>query len=178
MIWTQFSCSVGDTLVLRFHPNGLGFTHSYRCVADAVKFKKVTGTAYEKIIKTTDTFSIISRGSNGFRLLNWYNRSFYDMQDDGGQSKTPFFEILGCRPGNYLYDDCIGLLYAMGHAGLTSLVNTVPTNTGVYFSSYTSTLGGGNNFGSSYRAFAQTYYPGVAENFMLFGAGPLLMQSY
>lgn len=79
---------------------------------------------------------------------------------------------------NGAYDDCIGLLYAMGYAGLTSLVNTVPTRTTIYFTSYTSTLGGGNNFGTSYRAFAQTYYPTVTENFMLFGAGPLVAEPY
>jgi hypothetical protein len=154
-----------------------------RCVADAVKFRRIRtpsgGVTNDTIvIRPSDLYNITSRGSKGFRLLNWYNRSFYDMQDDGGQSKALFFEIMGCRAGNFLYDDCIGLLYAMGHAGLISIVNSVRTLGWIYFTSYTTQLGGGNNFGASYRAFAQEYYPDVDENFELFGAGPLVAQPY
>jgi len=175
---TSYSCSVGDTLWFSFVPNLLGCTRSYRCVAGAVKFKKVSGTSYEIIVTPSNIFNITSRGTKGFRLLNWYLRSFHDMQDDGGQSKIPFFEIYGCSAGNYLVPDNIGLLYAMGHEGLSSFANSTPLYIDVLFGPYTLTLGNGGNFGEAYLSMAQSCFPDADDNFILFGAGTLYSDPY
>ena len=105
--------------------------------------------------------------------MNWYNRSFCDMQDDGGQSKVPFFEIMGCNAANYFVDDNIGLLYAMGHAGLTSIGNATRLWSTNYYKPYTQALANKENFGDAYKAQAQKYFPGDDENYILFGAGTL-----
>jgi hypothetical protein len=145
-------------------------------------------TSYKITIKPTNLFNISNRGTKGFRCNNWYSRSFCDMQDDGGQSKTLFFEGIACEISNFLVDDNLGLLYGMGHAGLTMIGNSYPNFGDNDYALYTSRLGSKSpnpvySFGKAYLDYANrdfyvnhTYF--AYDNFILFGAGTLKARSY
>ena len=120
-----------------------------------------------------DLFDITKRGANGFRCANWYNRSFCDMQDDGGQSKVLFFEGVACQISNFLVDDNLGLLYGMGHAGLIMIGNSFDNYDDNDYTIYTSQLGNGFSFGEAYRDYANRDFDAANDNFILFGAGTL-----
>ena len=131
-----------------------------------------------------DLFDITKRGQNGFRLKNWYNRSFCDMQDEaGGQSKVLFFEGIACAICNYYQPDNLGLLYGMGHAGLTMIGNSFYNWSDNDYQVYTEALGqsgGGQIFGKAYLDYANRDFidDDVRDNFILFGAGTLKESPY
>ena len=134
-------------------------------------------------ITPDDLFDISNRGNGGFRLKNWYNRSFCDMQDEpGGQSKILFFEAIACAISNYYQPDNLGLLYGMGHAGLTMIGNSFYNWSDNDYQVYTEALGpsGGQQiFGKAYLDYANRDFPlDIEDNFILFGAGTLKESSY
>ncbi|MBN1983408.1 MAG: hypothetical protein JW795_17860 [Chitinivibrionales bacterium] len=161
---------------------------NYRCIKThtASLWRKPTDTRYWQkdntnhtiTIKPSNLFDINKRGNSGFRCMNWYERSFYDMQDDGGQSKVPFFEIMGCEATNYLGDDNIAMLYALGHNGLTCIGNSSILYINFYYTTYTSHLNEGWNFGDAYLAAAQEFYWDEDVNMHLFGAGFIVSTPY
>jgi len=135
-------------------------------------------------ITPDDLFDISNRGNGGFRLKNWYNRSFCDMQDEpGGQSKVLFFEGIACAISRYTEPDNLALLYGMGHAGLTMIGNSFHNWSDNDYEEYTDALGpppsgGGEIFGKAYLDYANRDFPDVRDNFILFGAGTLKESSY
>lgn len=177
--WSTFSFSENDTIAFEFVPNypDKKYSSKYnKCAADAVRFNMNNG--YNITIKTTDIFNLNKLGNRGFRCANWYNRAFYNMQDDGGQSKVHFFMGAACQINNYLYEDNIGLLYAMGHQGLIMMGNAYDNSQDNDFLPYTGMLKTNNNFGAAYLNFVNSYYPDPDDNFILFGSGSLKPQPY
>ena len=139
-------------------------------------------TPYSITITPSDIFSVSSRGTKGFRCTNWYDRSFCDMQDEPGkQSKVLFFELIGCEISNIRIEDNLGLLYGMGHAGLTSIGNSYPNYGDNDFTEYATYLGSTSpvrNFGDAYLYYANRDFPVFQDNFILVGAGTLKAKSY
>ena len=134
-----------------------------------------------RAVTPNDLFDISHRGNGGFRLKNWYNRSFCDMQDEpGGQSKVLFFEGIACKICNYYEPDNLGLLYGMGHAGLIMLGNSYDNSAGNDYTEYTERLRDGDSFGEAYLFYANRDFRlrHFNDNFILFGAGTLKTKSY
>ena len=167
-----------------------GYTN-YKCLQShysQIDWKPpIVGALWQEVttgeIIPNDFYNINNRGANGFRLKNWYNRSFCDMQDEGGQSKVLFIEGIACCISNYLTDDNLGLLYGMGHAGLIMMGNSFYNWSDNDYDVYTEALGptgGEKSFGEAYLDYANRDFidDDVRDNFIMFGAGTLKSSSY
>jgi len=144
-------------------------------IADAVKFVNLNVPGDSIVIDNSDP---------GFVRLDSLNRSFYSFRDEGGPSKTPFYLLQACHINYYTADDCLGLLYAMGHDGLMS-VGSSNGNSGFFeskfeYNYFLEALKQGGNFGDAFLYMANNYSSGIIDNdkFILFGAGTLKAQAY
>jgi hypothetical protein len=165
---TKYKCKLAHTATLSKKPPNSTYW-------------QVDATAYKIQIKPSEVYNISARGTKGFRCQNWYTRSFCEMQEDGGQSKVLFFEGVGCEISNYLVDDNLGLLYGMGHAGLTMIGNSYPNSGDNDYALYTTRLGSTSpvySFGQAYLDYANRDFNDSWDNFILFGAGTLKARSY
>lgn len=123
---------------------------------------------------------IIDDSSSGFYTNQDETRSYYSMQDDGGQSKTPFYLLQACHINPFNYPNCLGLLYAMGHNGLISMGTTTANWMNWYNEIFIAELKKGNNFGKAFLKQAQWKFPGRYDdgNYALLGSGTLKSRAY
>jgi len=153
-------------------------------IADAVKLVNLNVPGDSIVIDNSDP---------GFVRLDSLNRSFYSFRDEGGPSKTPFYLLQACHINCYTADDCLGLVYAMGHNGLIS-IGSSNANGGFKenpsyqprfeYKYFIEALNKGLNFGEAFLYMSNNYSPGILggihgnDKFILCGAGTLKAQAY
>jgi hypothetical protein len=143
-------------------------------IADAIKLVHVD-EGVEIIIDNEDP---------GFYTSQDETRSYYSMQDDGGQSKAPFYVLQACHINLYTATNCLGNLYAMGHNGLTSIGASSSDFSGWAKEKYINALNNGDCFGEAFRKLSQWKFsdPRPIESrkgtYSLLGAGTLQSKAY
>lgn len=167
--------NTGDTIEVSIAPGfWIGDPQNSKefIIADAVRFICNTSTpVVDDIVHVDDASS-----REDFIAAGWKDRSYLDMRDDGGPSKAHFFLEAACQISGYNYTDNLGLLYAMGHGGLTMMGNAY--DNGSAFGKYTASLGQGKSFGEAFLNVSDKVFTSGSNAFILFGAGTLRPEAY
>lgn len=102
-------------------------------------------------------------------------RTFYDMQDDGGQSKANFFLVNSCHYNQFLHPNNRGNAYGLGHAGLISFGTTTNNTDGTKYDNFIDKIIDKESFG---KAMLSQVNNDRDKVYSLIGTGTLKAQAY